>query len=322
MEQTQPRFFQDRWNATDRVYKFKNGSTVQFDSFESVSKAKAAGKRTHLFINEANHIPFPIADALMMRTSEDIWIDFNPDNEFWVHTELIGNDDVDFIILNYKDNEALPLSILQDLMQKQEKAKASKYWENWCKVYIDGEVGQLEGVVFENWEIIDKIPDGARMEAFGIDFGYTNDPSTGVGYWKWNGKRIFDEMFYETGLSNGNIADLLKENKISRIQYGVADSAEPKSIDEINRRGFTIKGSTKGKDSINFGIGLLQEEKFYVTARSVNMIKELRKYRWDTDREGNKLNRPIDAFNHCIDPMRYIAVEKFGKPTKHTRIIV
>ena len=133
-----------------------NGARIQFKAFDSAGKAKAAGKRQLLFLNECNHIPFPIADTLITRTDDVVWMDFNPDNEFWAHTEIIPLEDAEFLLLKYSDNEALPDSIMNDLRQKQEKAKTSKYWANWCKVYIDGEIGNLQGAVFTHWKEIDE----------------------------------------------------------------------------------------------------------------------------------------------------------------------
>ena len=321
-----------RWNDTDRVYKFGNGSRVKFSSFDSVDKAKQAGKRDHLFINEANSITFEIADALMMRTSGNIWIDFNPNNEFWVHKELVGNDDVDFLILNYTDNDAIPDSIVHNLKQKEAKAFydpngnrdvseknrniKSRYWANWCRVYIDGEIGSLEGVILSNWSQVDSIPEGARMIGYGLDFGFTNDPTAVPVCYEYNGERYWDLVIYQTGLVNSEIAKMLKNAGISKMDRGYADAAEPKSIKEINSNGLTIKPADKGKDSISFGIETLQEEHFYVTARSIELIKELRNYVWDTDKAGNKLNRPIDNWNHAIDAMRYLAIMTFPKTAK------
>lgn len=315
------RWIQDHYNATDRVYKFETGSTVKFDSFDSVGKAKAAGKRNHLFINEANHIAFPIADTLMTRTSGHIWVDFNPDNEFWAHTELRGLPDVDFMILNYRHNEACPQSIVDELLQKQAKANAGDpYWENWCRVYIDGEIGSLEGVIFNNWQTISELPEGARLVGYGLDYGYTNDPTAFIGAYLYNGQRIYDEMIYETGLLNIQIANKAKEQGVVKGQRIVADSSEPKSNAEIKSYGLTIDGVTKGKGSVNFGIDAMQSEPFLVTERSLNMISELRKYRWAIDKDGKATNIPIDQDNHAMDATRYVTMELMPNSKKRRRI--
>ncbi len=316
------RWVQDRFNKNELTYTFSNNTRLQFRSFDSVGKAKAAGKRNALFINEGNYLPYEIADALIMRTEDDIWIDFNPDNEFWAHTEILPQDDAAFLLLKYTDNEGCPQTIIDELNSKLHKAYhnplgdrkdpkniKSEYWANWCRVYIDGNIGSLQGVVFDNWRQIDSLPLNARLVAIGLDFGYTNDPTAIVAYYRHDNRIIFDELAYRKGLLNSDIAALLKTFKIGdTIIY--ADSAEPKSIDEIKTYGHNIVGTNKGKDSINYGISLLQQEDFFITARSLNLIRELRSYTWDKNRTGETLNTPIDAWNHAIDAMRYIALNR------------
>jgi len=303
----------DRYNATDRLYKFANGARVNFASFQDIGQAKAAGKRTHLFINEAQYIPFLVAYELMIR-SDYTWIDYNPNNPFWVHEELIGEKNTDFIILTYKDNETTPAHKLEEFERNRERAKTSPYWANWCKVYIDGELGSLEGVIFQNWSIIEQVPT-AGLVGYGMDFGYVKPASWIAGY-VVDGKRVFDELIYQAGLSNQQLINQMKaKGNINEWTY--ADSAEPKTIDELYANGIKIKAVHKGADSINFGINTLQQEPFYVTARSVNLIKELRSYMWDTDREGNKVEKPVKENDHAIDAMRYMAMETMTKSYKH-----
>lgn len=297
------RFVPSRFNRNSLTYHFANGAKVQFKSFDSEGKAKTAGKRQLLFLNEANHIPFRIADTLMTRTDDIVWIDFNPDNEFWAHTEILPLADSEFLLLKYTDNEALPENILNDLNQKREKANTSEYWANWCRVYIDGEIGNLQGAVYTHWKEIDRLPDEARLERVGLDFGYTNDPTAAVAIYKWNGAYILDEAIYQTGLTNQEIAKLLTDRVPGATV--IADSAEPKSIRELKRAGVRCLPSEKGRDSITNGIQVLQGVDIYVTKRSENIKDELRKYRWREDRDGNTLNVPVDAFNHAMDGMRY-----------------
>lgn len=308
------RWNENNYNATDRVYRFPaTGSRIEFKSFDSLGKAKAAGKRTDLFINEGNYIAFEIADALMMRTSENVWIDFNPTIEFWAHTEVLTGEDAEFLLLKYTDNEALPDTILKELMAKVDKAFfnpagnwnepsniKSHYWANWCRVYISGEIGSLEGVIFTNWKQIDNLPPDAKLIGYGLDFGYTNDPTALTAIYEWNGKRILDEVLYRVGMVNSEIASYIKK--------GVpvwADSAEPKSIEEIRRFGINIKPVVKGTDSIKFGIQTMQAQEYLVTSNSREIIKELRAYSWDKDKTGKTLNTPVDDFNHAIDGIRY-----------------
>lgn len=319
------RWRESGWLGNPLQYTFANGTVVQFRAFDSVGKAKAADKRDILFLNEANHIPFSIADTLMTR-SRMTWIDFNPDNEFWVHNEVLTSHTAELLTLTYKDNEACPEETIEDLNIKMSKAFfdptgswddpkniKSRYWANWCRVYVRGEVGKVEGVILTNWSTIAGVPPEATFLGYALDFGFTNDPTTAMAYYKYNGQVIWHEAAYQTGLTNPAIAKVLKGRGITKLDRGVADSSEPKSIKEINDFGFTILPAEKGPDSIEFGLNLLQEEPFLVTETSLNTIRELRRYVWDTDREGNALNRPIDAFNHTIDPSRYFYTKFLAK---------
>ncbi len=302
-----------RFNRNVLTYHFANGTKFQFKSFENEGKAKASGKRQVLFINECNHISFRIADALMTRTDKTIWLDFNPDNEFWAHTEVMPMPDSEFLLLKYTDNESLPATVLTDLNQKIEKGKTNKYWANWCRVYIDGEIGNLQGVVYPHWTMIDQLPDEARLERIGLDFGYTNDPTAGVGIYKYNDSYVLDQVIYQTGLLNSDIARLLLDSHPSA--FVVADSAEPKSIRELKRSGVRIKGVEKGSDSIRTGIQLVQGLDLLVTARSIDIISELRKYSWKEDRDGITMNQPVDAFNHAMDAIRYAFMDMLQSKT-------
>jgi len=300
------RYVDSHWNRTLLTYTFANGSYVEFFSVDDESKVRGA-RRNVLYVNEANNVPWDTFHQLMIRTNKDIFIDFNPTSEFWAHTELVGKEDTDFIILNYKDNEALDQSIVSEIESAREKAKTSSYWDNWWKVYGLGEVGSLQGVVFNNWQIIDKIPTEARLIGIGLDFGYTNDPTACIEIYSYDGKRILNERIYEKGLSNQQIASRLPKDVII-----YADSAEPKSIDEIRRHGIQIKAVDKGRDSIVFGIQSMQNYEYLVTRESTNLIKELRGYVWMTDKSGKSLNRPIDDFNHAIDAWRYHEMMTIG----------
>lgn len=301
------RWIEDNWNASSLTYTFGSGSRMQFKSYDSVGKAKSSGKRDILFLNEANHIAFDIADALMIR-SKETWIDFNPDNEFWVHTEVLPEPNSEFLLLTYYDNEACPNETIEDLELKKQKALTSEYWANWCRVYIDGEIGNLEGVIFNNWKPIDELPKEARLLGYGLDFGYSNDPTSIVEVYLYNGQRILNEICYQKGLSNSQISKY-----ITTKLPCYCDSAEPKSIDELKNYGVKAYSVTKGSDSINFGIQVMQEQDYLVTSKSVNLIKELRKYAWDKDKKTNeKLNKPIDNYNHAIDAVRYHEMETVG----------
>jgi phage terminase large subunit len=300
------RFFEDRFNKSLLRYEFANGSVIEFFSADDSSKLRGA-RRDILYINECNNVTFDAYNELAIRTRKEVYLDFNPANEFWVHTELKDEPDSDFLILTYKDNEALDQSIVEQIEKNRDKAKTSSYWANWWKVYGEGQLGMLEGVVFSNWKIIDTIPKEARLLGIGLDFGYTNDPTAIVEVYAYNNQRIVNEIVYQNGLVNSDIAKRLPKNVIV-----YADSSEPKSIEEIRRLGITIKGVTKGKDSINYGIDVMQRQEYLITNQSVDLIKELRSYIWDTDKTGRRLNKPIDFNNHGIDALRYHEMETLG----------
>jgi phage terminase large subunit len=300
------RYVEDRFNATLLRYEFANGSSIEFFSADNASKLRGA-RRDILYINECNNVTFDAYLELSIRTKKEIYLDFNPANEFWVHKELKDEPDADFIILTYKDNEALDESIVRQIEKNRDKAATSSYWANWWRVYGLGEVGMLEGVIFDNWKEIDKIPDDARLVGIGLDFGYTNDPTAAIEIYNWNGQRIVNEIVYRTGMLNSDIAKILPS---SVTIY--ADSSEPKSIDEIRRYGKTIKGVTKGADSIRYGIDVMQRQSYLVTKQSTNLIKELRSYCWDVDKQGVRLKNPAGGNDHAIDALRYHEMESLG----------
>lgn len=304
------RWITPNFNKSFLKYTFSNGSYIEFFSVEQPDKLRGA-RRNILYVNEANNIPFEAYNQLAIRTSSEVYLDYNPTHEFYAHTELIPDDDSEFIILTYKDNEALSDSIVKEIEKAKDKGLTSKYWANWWNVYGLGLVGSLEGVVFSNWETIRQVPDNAKILGYGMDFGYSNDPTTLIACYKLDNELIFDEVIYRTGLLNSDIKDLMNSHNVGQ-NIIFADSAEPKSIAELKRYGFYIKPTDKGRDSINYGINILQQYNFKVTKRSVNLIKELRSYTWDTSKTGERLNKPIDAFNHGIDAMRYFAMMKLN----------
>ena len=301
------RYFEQRFNKSLLRYEFANGSYIEFFSADDSSKLRGA-RRDILYINECNNVDFNSYNELAIRTKQEIYLDFNPANEFWVHTELKDEGDSDFLILTYKDNEALDERIVKEIEKNKLKANTSSYWENWWRVYGEGLVGMLEGVVFSNWKVIDKIPTEARLLGYGVDFGYSVDPSSIIEVYNYNGERILNEICYDTGLVNTDIA-----KKLQKTVIAYADSSEPKSIEEIRRTGQVIKGVRKGADSINFGIQIMQSQSYLVTSKSSNLIKELRAYCWDKDRTGKQLSKPTDSFNHAVDAVRYHEMESLGR---------
>jgi phage terminase large subunit len=301
------RWREDRFNGSELHYTFASGYKLEFKSFDSVGKAQQAGKRDDLFINEGPYIPFDIADALIMRTEQLVWIDFNPTAEFWAHTEILTNPDAEFLLLKYHDNEALPETILQELKLKQEKAKTSSYWANWCRVYIDGEIGNLQGVVFPEYELVDEIPTTAKRSAYGLDWGFANDPTALIDV-RVEGDNVYlDELIYSVGLTNADLVREMDRVSISKNFDIIADSADPKSIQDLSDRGYyNVYPAKKGEDSVRAGIDRMREKKLFITKRSLNLIKEFRAYRWKTDKDGKTLSKPEDNNNHGIDAVRYV----------------
>ena len=290
------------FNKTNLKYVFHNGAYIEFFSADQPDRLRGA-RRDILFVNECNNIAFESYHQLAIRTKKFIYLDYNPTSEFWVHSELLPDAETDFVILTYKDNEALDQAIVKEIEKAKEKAKTSSYWENWWKVYGLGQTGLVQGIIFPDWKVIDILPSEARLLGVGIDFGFTNDPTTAIALYKYNDEYILDELIYSTGLLNRDIYNRLKDIRCMIV----ADSAEPKSIQELQTYGLNIMGAVKGADSINHGIQLLQGEVIKMTARSTNLIKEARNYSWDKDKFGNSVSKPIDTYNHCIDATRYVA---------------
>jgi phage terminase large subunit len=292
---TEHKYFEDsRWNKTDYIYTFPKGSRLEFFSADQPGKVRGP-RRDVLFINEANNISYETYTQLEVRTKKIVWLDWNPVSEFWFYTEINGKQDCDFITLTYKDNEALDAQLVQAI----EVRKGNK---NWWKVYGEGQLGEFEGKVYTDWQIIDDIPHEARLERYGLDFGYSNDPSAIVAVYKYNGGFILDEITYQKGLSNKQIADVL--NNLPKALV-IADSVEPKSIDEITSYGIGILPSLKGQGSVLKGIQYVQQQRVSVTKRSTNLLKEYRNYLWQTDKDGKTINEPDVIWNHALDGVRY-----------------
>lgn len=298
------------WNKTDSTYTFETGSVIEFFSADQPDKLRGA-RRDRLFLNEANNVPFDAFEQLEVRTKDFVFIDYNPTTEFWAMTELVGKrDDVELLILTYKDNEALSKEIVDSIEQRKNRT-------GWWTVYGLGQLGEVEGKIYKDWQIIDTIPHEARLERRGLDFGYTNDPTAIVDIYKYNNGFIADEVCYQKGLSNKQIADIL--NNLTNI-LTVADSAEPKSIDEIKGYGVNIIGVMKGKDSVRQGIQYVQDQRISVTKRSINIIREYRNFLWKTDKDGKILNEPETAFKHSMDAIAY-AFDSY-RPTSNNNIYV
>lgn len=298
-------FRDSQWNKSSLTYTFSNESFIEFFSADQPDKLRGA-RRDVLFVNECNNIEWESYYQMAIRTRKFIYLDYNPVTEFWVDTELIGDADSEMIVLTYKDNEALDESLVREIEKARDKAETSEYWRNWWAVYGLGQIGNLEGVIFNNYKTIDTIPKEARLIGCGLDFGYSVDPTAIVEIYQYNNQRIVNELCYRTGMLNTDIAKVLPK--------GVpiyADSAEPKSIEEIRRFGIQIKPVTKGKDSINYGIQVMQSQDYLITKDSTNLIKELRGYCWDKGKDGKQLPIPIGT-DHLCDAFRYHEMETLG----------
>ena len=307
------RYKERQFNRSTLKYEFTNGSYIEFFSTDQPDKLRGA-RRTDLFINECNNVSFDSFQQLSIRTSGSVWLDYNPTNLFWVDKELIGQEDTDFITLTYKDNNTLPQSIVKEIEKAKAKAKTSTYWANWWKVYGLGEIGSLEGVCIPDWREIDKVPEDARLLCGGMDFGYSVDNSTYIRLYKWNNAYIYDELLCRKGMHNRDISLFLTNQNVKENIY--ADSAEPKSIAELNNYGHRVYPVTKGRDSIVYGINLMNQNEIYVTRRSKNLIRELQGYIWAKDKEGNDLQKPTGTHPDCIDAARYALMMQLENPNR------
>ena len=305
-----------RWNATDRVFRFASGTIIEFFSADSPGKVHGPS-RDILFINEGQNIRWETARQLMIRTRKFIIVDYNPTHEFWAHTELATDPRFRTIVSTYKDNPFLTPAQVEDIERGKKNA-------NWWRVYGLGQTGQLEGVIY-SFEQIDTMPtDAGLVRIGGLDYGFTNSKTAGVDILAdVRRKRLYvDEMFYGSGMHNFEIVAALNAHGFPKKGPRLyADCAEPKANSEIKLAGFNVWPSDKGKE-ITFQISWMQGWDILVTKRSVNVIKELRNYIWDTDRDGNQLNQPIKEFDHAMDAMRYAAVGQLAdfRPPKKTTV--
>jgi phage terminase large subunit len=283
-------------NKTDHVYFFGDS----YIEFFAADQGKATGpSRNILYLNECNNIAYSIVSELEQRTDEVIIYDFNPTADFWISEKVFQLHSGNYTLIksNYLDNEHLAPSIKHEI---EIKAGAD---ENYKKIHIDVEFGTYEGLIFPNINLVDAMPETDKQR-FGMDFGFTNDPTTLIDVRFNNGEIWLDELLYRTAMTNGDIIRYLKSTEVGR-KVIVADSAEPKSIEEIKRAGFNIEGCAKGPDSIRRRIDLMSEYKINVTKSSLNLIKEFRNYKWKIDKAGKSLNEPVDIWNHCLDASMY-----------------
>lgn len=288
----------DNWNASDKVYTLPNNSQIEFFSADNEGKVHGSA-RDVLFVNECYFIPYEIYRQLAVRTRKAIMLDYNPRSRFWVDEHLIGKDGVALIHSTYKDNPHLtPMQIAQIESYRSD--------ENWWRVYGEGETGSVEGLVYTNWKIADKMPETYKREFYCIDFGFTNDPTAILRVCLSGGELWVEELAYRTAMLNGDIVKVLHDAKVPRNAAIVCDSAEQKSIAEINNMGgYRAVPCTKGKGSVVAGINMVQAYKLNITQNSLGTIDELRNYSWRRDTNGSYINEPMDKYNHALDALRY-----------------
>ena len=295
-------------NESDKIYTFKTGTKIRFFSADDWGKVKGS-RRDILFINECNRVEYEIFRQLAVRTTECIFLDWNPDTEFWYEIKGIQTrDNTVEIHSTYLNNPFLTKMQIEEIESNKDDV-------NWWTVYGLGKTGRPIGVIYSRWQQVNDIPAGATLIAKGLDFGFTNDPTAIVDIYKCDGKLWLDEKCYNRGMTNDKIADELRGTK----ETVVADSAEMKSITEIYNYGIrSIEPAQKGPDSVKNGIQILQRWEMMITKRSLNLIYELRNYKWKENKiTGEKMNEPVDKNNHLLDAARYVALNKLSeKPVR------
>ena len=281
------------------------GNRIEFVSIDESSKVKGR-KRNVCFINEANELYLEDFRQLNIRTTDVMILDYNPSDFFsWIYDHILTRDDCSFFQSTYKDNPFLEPAIIEEIERFKETD------ENYWRIYGLGERGINESAIFPKFEIIDEMPPEARFIAYGMDWGFTNDPSTLIRVHTHGHFLYLHEELYETGLTNLDLVDRLRKIVEGREEI-IADSSEPKSIEELFRHGLNIKGARKGRDSINAGIDIMKRHKIHVTKASVNLIKELQNYKWQTDKNGRQINVPEQRFDHAVDAVRYVCLNKLA----------
>ena len=291
-------------NKSDYTYSL-NGNLFEFISLDQPQKKRGA-RRDILFCNECNELDWDSFFQLLIRTTDKIYIDYNPSDSFhWIYDRLLTRDDVTYIQSTYKDNPFLSQTIVDEI--ERLRGTDEDYW----RIYGLGERGISRATIFQ-FAMADE-PKG-QVVSYGLDFGFTNDPTAIVKVYKDGDSLYLEEKLYHTNLTNSDISQKLTEMGMTRYDEIWADSAEPKSIEELHRMGWNIKPTAKGADSVMAGIDILKRHKLHVVKGGQNLIKEFQNYKWQEDKNGNLLNRPIDAFNHLVDATRYATFNRLSRP--------
>lgn len=308
--QDEKRWNDSQWNGTDFKYTFLNRSFISFKSFDSIGKAKASGKRDILFINEANHVDYEVADALIIRTTHEVWLDFNADMEFWAHTEILTQPDAEFLKLTYLDNEGIPDAVLNNLMQRKAKAEAEErsgvlgYWWNWWQVYGLGEIGRIQEAVYPRWEVLDQKPERFTKFIYGLDFGFQH-PCALIRVWYWEDELFVEEVIYESGLTSSALIDRMNKREVEKTVEIMCDYARPEMINDLANAGFYVLNADK---SVEKGINFINEMTVYVHKDSVNVQRENRMYKRKTI--NGQITENIEKKNDdAMDGLRYAGAE-------------
>lgn len=302
------RWEDDWWNKSSKVYQFPNGSVIEFKSIDHMS---ARGpRRDVLFVNEANGIDYETFSELAGRTKDFVIVDFNPSAKFWAHEKLIEElkDDTTFIILTYKDNEALSAREVANIESRMPKPGEEP--SNWWTVYGLGQIGSLEGNIYSGWEETDaeKISATGKLVRYGLDFGFSNDETALVAVYELeDGKLGLVEKLYRKGLLGSQYGEVLRNIGIDPNVLIVADSARPEIIAEIKKSGFRIIPCDKGPGSIVKGIDYVNQRQIVYSGD--NLKREYLSYAWRKRKDGTQLDEPIDAFNHALDAVRYAVAD-------------
>lgn len=293
------------WSATEHIYTFDNGTIVEFMSIDSSEKRKGSS-RDYLFIDECNELSREDYFQLFIRTRKKTIVAYNPSfgTNNYIFTEIQTHPEADLFISTFKDNPFLEKQLVEEI--ERLKDINPEYY----KIYGLGLPGNNVGTIF-TINVVDEIPEGADFIAFGMDYGFSVDPSTLVAVARLDRDLYIDELLYQKGMVTSDIIKHLQSLDIDRNEIW-ADSAEPRLIEEIYRSGFNIKPVKKGKDSVRLGIDLMQQYRLNVTKRSLNTIREFGEYVWTVDKNGNFENMPVDYSNHAIDAIRYVVMERLN----------
>jgi phage terminase large subunit len=293
---------EDNHNKSELSYAL-NGNLIEFISVDQPQKIRGR-KRDYLWLNEANEFTYEDWQQLILRTTDKIYLDYNPSDPYsWIYEKVVVRDDCTFIKSTYKANPFLDKDTVAEI--ERLKDLDPDYWQ----VYGLGEIGSVQTMIFRNFNLVDDVQ--GRLIGYGLDFGFTNSPSALVAVYQSDDNLYIKEMLYEKRLTNRDLANKLKEFRIDRQSEIIADSAEPKSIEEVYRQGFNIKPAKKGA-GIHLGIDIMRRYKLNITKDSLNAIKEFRGYKWATDKNGDVLNTPVKVNDHLIDATRYLCLNKLS----------